>query len=478
MSDSQNDKGVGEQVKDAVQRALDSGDFRDVNRIVANTVNGALSEAGRQIKRAAEEAGRGNGFGQAPPQKQAGGSYTPGQGNTAAGRQAASGRNTAGNGAYNKSRNVSQNPGYYRNTAYMQNQKPAVKVQRVAPAPWAVYASTGRLKKVGQTTGTLMIVFGSIGTGISALILLVTLLGLLSEPFTSLGALFGSISGMAAVLLAFIVMIEFGCVKIERIKRAKRYANLFGGKAYCNVEDLALQMNRSKRFVLRDIKRMLRMGIFPQGHLDEQESCLMLDDNTYREYIRVQRERKLQDAEEKAVQKLSDKKNPEPVEVKPQENSGLGRVEQEALNGLMAQGQDCIRRLRDMNDAIEGEVISLKLFRLENILKEIFGRVQEHPEQVPQMRKFMDYYLPTTLKLVQAYAEFDDVSAPGEHILSAKTEIEGTLDTINQAFEELLNKLFMDAAMDVTTDAQVLQTMLAQEGLTREPEFARRSGQE
>lgn len=475
MSDSQKDKGVGEQVKDAVQRALDSGDFRDVNRIVANTVNGALSEAGRQIKRAAEEAGRGNGSGQAPPQKRAGGSYTPGQGNAADGRQAAaSARNAGRNGAYNTSRNVSQNPGYYRNTAYVQNQKPAVKVQRVTPAPWAVYASTGRLKKVGQTTGTLMIVFGSIGTGISTLILLFTLLG---EPFTSLGALFGSISGIAAVLLAFIVMIELGCVKIERIKRAKRYANLFGGKAYCNVEDLALQMNRSRRFVLRDIKRMLRMGIFPQGHLDEKESCLMLDDNTYREYIRVQRERKLQDAEEKAAQKLADTKKPEPAEEKPQENGGLGQAEQQALNGLMAQGQDCIRRLRDMNDAIEGEVISLKLFRLENILKEIFARVQEHPEQVPQMRKFMDYYLPTTLKLVQAYAEFDDMSAPGEHILSAKTEIEGTLDTINQAFEELLNKLFMDAAMDVTTDAQVLQTMLAQEGLTREPEFARRPGQ-
>lgn len=478
MSDSQKDKGVGEQVKDAVQRALDSGDFRDVNRIVANTVNGALSEAGRQIKRAAEDAGRGNGFGQVPPQKRAGGSYTPGQGNAADGHRAAasgaSGRNAGRNNAYNTSRNVSQNPGYYRNTAYVQSQKPA-KVQRVAPAPWAVYASMGRLKKVGQTSGTLMIVLGSIGTGISTLILLFTLLG---ESFASFGALFGSISGVAAVLLAFIVMIELGCVKIERIKRAKRYANLFGGKAYCNVEDLALQTSRSKRFVLRDIKRMLRMGIFPQGHLDEQESCLMLDDNTYREYIRVQRERKLQDAEEKAAQKLSTAKAPAPTAEESPKAGAAGQEEQDALHSLVAQGQDCIRRLRDMNDAIEGEVISLKLFRLENVLKEIFGRIQEHPEQVPHMRKFMDYYLPTTLKLVQAYSEFDDVSAPGEHILSAKKEIEGTLDTINQAFEELLNKLFMDAAMDVTTDAQVLQTMLAQEGLTREPEFARRPGQD
>ena len=124
-----------------------------------------------------------------------------------------------------------------------------------------------------------------------------------------------------------------------------------------------------------------------------------------------------------------------------------------------------------MNDSIEGEVISAKLFQLENLLKEIFDRIKEHPEQMSQMQKFMNYYLPTTLKLVQAYSEFDSISAPGEDIISAKAEIEKTLDTINKAFVELLNNLFRDSVFDVTTDAQVLQTMLAKEGLTRDMEF-------
>ena len=83
----------------------------------------------------------------------------------------------------------------------------------------------------------------------------------------------------------------------------------------------------------------------------------------------------------------------------------------------------------------------------------------------------MDYYLPTTIKLVEAYEEFDRVSVPGEDILTAKAEIEKTLDTINGAFVELLNNLFQSTAFDVTTDAQVLQTMLAKEGLTREMDF-------
>ena len=91
-----------------------------------------------------------------------------------------------------------------------------------------------------------------------------------------------------------------------------------------------------------------------------------------------------------------------------------------------------------------------------------------------RMHKLMDYYLPTTLKLVEAYEEFDRVKAPGEDIIKAKAEIENTLDTINQAFAELLNNLFQDAVLDATTDAQVLKTMLAREGLTRQMDFTQK----
>ena len=90
------------------------------------------------------------------------------------------------------------------------------------------------------------------------------------------------------------------------------------------------------------------------------------------------------------------------------------------------------------------------------------------------MHKLMNYYLPTTLKLVEAYENFDRISSPGSEILKAKAEIENTLDTINQAFTELLNNLFQDTVFDITTDAQVLKTMLAREGLMREMELVPR----
>ena len=84
----------------------------------------------------------------------------------------------------------------------------------------------------------------------------------------------------------------------------------------------------------------------------------------------------------------------------------------------------------------------------------------------------MDCYAAEEQKLVEQYAEFDEISSPGEDILDAKKEIEKTLDMINQAFVTLLNNLFRDAAFDASADAQVLQTMLAREGLT-ESDFVR-----
>ena len=134
---------------------------------------------------------------------------------------------------------------------------------------------------------------------------------------------------------------------------------------------------------------------------------------------------------------------------------------------MIQEGQAYIRKLHELNDIIPEEVISEKMDRMEGLLKEIFKRLEEDPTQMSQMHKLMNYYLPTTIKLLQSYSEFDDISAPGTDTIKAKAEIEKTVDIINEAFTELLNKLFQATVFDVTTDAQVLQTMLAKEGLTK-----------
>ena len=316
-------------------------------------------------------------------------------------------------------------------------------------------------RRVGRVSSVLYRVFGGIGTGVMAV--LCTVFGGLGLGYG--GGWWTAFSVLALLLGVFVLMINVGCKQKLRLKRAEKYVELSGQNQYVNVEELALHTNRTPRFVLKDIRRMLELGFFPQGHLDSKGSCLMLNDRIYREYITLEKQRKVLEKEQKAQARRAVEEKPQPAK-QPQESAGGSELDE-----MITQGQDCIRRLRNMNDNIPGEEISAKLFRLENLLKEIFEGLKEHPEQLPQMQKFMNYYLPTTLKLVGAYEQFDDLSAQGDEIREAKAEIEKTLDTINCAFEELLNRMFRDTAFDVTTDAQVLQTMLAKEGLTGQRDF-------
>ena len=94
----------------------------------------------------------------------------------------------------------------------------------------------------------------------------------------------------------------------------------------------------------------------------------------------------------------------------------------------------------------------------------LYCYLREHPEKSDQMRRFMEYYLPTTVKLVESYAEFDSAGVEGENIRTAKEEIEKTMDTINDAFEKLLDDLYQNAAFEASADARVLKTVLAQDG--------------
>lgn len=139
---------------------------------------------------------------------------------------------------------------------------------------------------------------------------------------------------------------------------------------------------------------------------------------------------------------------------------------------VLDKGNEYLKKIHESNDAIPGVEISAKISRMELIVEKIFERAQKHPEIIPDLKKMMDYYLPMTVKLLDAYEEMDTQPVQGENIQSSKREIEDTLDTLNQAFEKLLDSVFQDTAWDVSTDISVLHTLLAQEGLT-EDDFAR-----
>lgn len=135
------------------------------------------------------------------------------------------------------------------------------------------------------------------------------------------------------------------------------------------------------------------------------------------------------------------------------------------------QYQKILDELRAVNDAIPDEEMSDKIDRLEAVSAKIFEQAKSDPDKLPRMRKFMDYYLPTSLKLLNTYAELDAQGVEGENITESKRRIEQTMDTLVHAFETQLDQLFQEDALDVSADIDVMENMLRADGLTGETPF-------
>ena len=151
------------------------------------------------------------------------------------------------------------------------------------------------------------------------------------------------------------------------------------------------------------------------------------------------------------------------VEEVPEEPKTTGNPE---LDKMVSEGQKALEEMRRLNDSIQDAAISAQIDRLEQVSGKIFRQVQKDPTQLPQIRKFMSYYLPTTLKLLRAYDDMSRQGVQGENITGTMEKVEGMMATIVLAFEKQLDSLFGDQAMDISTDITVLDNMMAREGLT------------
>ena len=140
-----------------------------------------------------------------------------------------------------------------------------------------------------------------------------------------------------------------------------------------------------------------------------------------------------------------------------------------AIDALIAERDRAISEMRRPNDTIEDAVISTQIDHLENITGKIIDAVVDKPSKLPQLRKFLNYYLPTTLKLLNAYDRMDAAGVSGSNIDGTKGKIEDIMGTICKAFDKQLDALFGEEALDSSTDITVLENMLAQEGLGDTP---------
>ena len=219
-------------------------------------------------------------------------------------------------------------------------------------------------------------------------------------------------------------------------RRGERYMNYLayiGANREVSLANMAAAFGVSVSALCKDLRRMLAKGILPTGYLDLAEGKLFLTEMGYRA--------------------------PEPRrEASPEETA------QEAA----AREDDILREIRQVNDSIPDAVMSAKIDRIEEITGKILKYQKEHPNKEGQLRSFLNYYLPTTLKILRAYAQLDAQGIEGENISAAKKRIEDMMDQVVYGFERQLDKLFRDDAMDITSDVEVLENMLRKDGLSDE----------
>ena len=140
-----------------------------------------------------------------------------------------------------------------------------------------------------------------------------------------------------------------------------------------------------------------------------------------------------------------------------------------SMQAFIDQGNDYLEQMRQLDIAIDDEAVSSKIVAIEDVVGRILHRSIEEPRVISGLGKLMDYYLPTTVRLLSAYDDLEDQPIQGETISQSRLEIERTLDVLISAYEKLLDATFQDLSLDVSADIDVLHAMLAQEGLTPSP---------
>ena len=298
------------------------------------------------------------------------------------------------------------------------------------PAPAARRRKPSARARAGQNlearnNGRLLTVAGAIIAAVFGLGAMTSFLDALSW-----GGLLYSLEDIF-IPLAFcgggLCMAWYGLRKGRRLKRYRQYLSLIGKRKSISVTTLAEATGFAPRKIREDLQDMLDDGIFPLGYLDLGSDRLFLTDDG-----------------------IQDRPKEEPAEEPPRE---------------VERAEAVLTEIRALNDAITDPEMSRKIDRIGEITGNIFAYLREKPDKEGKLRSFLSYYLPTTLKILGSYAQLEAQGVEGENISAAKERIEGMMDKVVEGFEQQLDRLFQDDAMDIATDVQVLERMLEKDGL-------------
>ena len=258
-------------------------------------------------------------------------------------------------------------------------------------------------------------------------------------PAVAMGSGFLNALAVMSPVIGFfgggLAMIWAGTQRTKKAKRFRKYLALIGKRESISITTLAQAMPVSVHKACDDLQDMLDNGVLEKGYLDMSTGRLILSDEGLQEEAPPE---------------------PEPEEESEKEEDTLDMTDDDAV----------LAAIRQLNDDIDDEMMSQKIDRIGEITGKIFAYQKQNPNRAGQLRSFLSYYLPTTLKILKAYARMEEQGVEGENIRSAKERIEGMMDKVVEGFEKQLDRLFQDDAMDIATDVQVLERMLEKDGLS------------
>lgn len=239
------------------------------------------------------------------------------------------------------------------------------------------------------------------------------------------------------VLAVGLGLLVDGIRRQRRAGRFRGYLAMIGEKKSVAISALASATGRPKNKVCADLEDMLDAGLFPSGYLNYGGDRFVLGGG-------------LEDPPESQATAPAAKAQPQP-----------SKADRGAENAILDE-------IRQVNDQVANEKLSAQIDRIGVITAKILEYQKSRPEKAPQLHSFLSYYLPTTLKILRAYGQLESQQIAGENITAAMTRIEGMMDKVVEGFEKQLDQLFQGDTMDITADVDVLEQMLARDGLTGE----------
>jgi len=287
---------------------------------------------------------------------------------------------------------------------------------------------------------------------------------------------FGSMPGL---VLGVLSLSKYGKCRKERklYERFFEYCAVIGMRSRVPVRELARCRETSKGDVRKDLQSMIAKGYFGEdAYLDAEGGALVLPGGVdgvkaggnWKDAVlelihdlRAEFGTKEKTVEAQPRQTAAEPEpEPEPqpaAKPEPPKSAGLSYMEEL---------ERTLNELYQLNAQIRDEAVSQRIDTIGQLTGGIFRVVIEKPEREGDVRKFMNYYLPTTLKLLKSYEMMESQSYQGENILASRKKIEGVLDMLIEAYQKQLDRLFRDDALDIATDIDVLETMIAGDGLS------------